>query len=134
MSSETHSRTPSASSSYQRLKGSPLVIKDKGSSKFKEILKSLFNLEVDPEDDHQLRKIVISPEQVLQIQFYIDEMFKDHEDLKPVSIFKTLEFTDEGDVLAKEFLKWCNNYLTYDDELEIALAQHKLAIHNLALA
>jgi hypothetical protein len=39
-----------------------------------------------------------------------------------VSIFKTIEFSEDGTVPFTEFFNWCELYLTYDEDVEVALA------------
>lgn len=118
------------SPSLLRLQESPLVPKDQAEDKFKSILDKIFGIQISERTN--LEEGLLSPEQILLIQNRINSDFENYKDLKPVSIFKTSDFDEDGNVTYQNFLEWCSNYLTYDEEIEVALAQHKVSLYNLS--
>ena len=117
--------------SYKRLLSSPLASQDRGFWKFQQLCSDALKIGVDTEQKGLLQEHKVGPEQVLLIQKVLDDQFREYPDLKPVSIFKTLKFDQEGNSDLYRLKKWCQQYLTFDAEVEAALTSHKLALHSL---
>lgn len=67
------------------------------------------------------------PEELLNIHKYLEAKFKEEfQDLKPNSLFKTLELDDEGCASLDDFELWIMLYMTYDDEVDFLLNKQLL--------
>ena len=98
----------------QTLKRSPKVPK----SQAHELAKKLFY-------QFSLGKEKLYPEDLLKFHRFIEGEFSgEFVNLKPSSIFKSLDLDDNGCSSKDDFELWVMLYLTYDDEIEILLSQH----------
>lgn len=66
---DNHTDTPKLRKSFDRLKQSPLVPKEKAPEKFQQLLKSALNVNIDLENNFQknLKEISLSAQQILKI-------------------------------------------------------------------
>lgn len=93
-----HQRTSNLrkSISYQKLLSSPLVPQEEYFRKFKELCSNALARDISTDQKSVLKSIRLEPEDILAVQKVVDDEFKDFEDLKPISIFKTLKFDENG--------------------------------------
>jgi hypothetical protein len=69
-------------------------------------------------------QIELNPKELVKLQDHLDYIFNEEfRDLRPCSIFKTLELDDRGCANLDDFELWVMLYMTYDDEVDLLMSQ-----------